>query len=317
MVIRALQEVLTDKSRSGRYAPWRVHKMSNEMTAIAYDEVDPRKAERLRNCATRLEFAVDADGRKHLRTGNFCRVRLCPVCQWRRSLKCYAHMAAIMAYLREHYNYAYLFVTLTVRNVTLDKLGDTITDTMAGWHRLLRYKDIQRAVKGWYRGYEVTHNLDPSSPSYDTYHPHIHVVMAVNASYFTGREYISRARMVEMWRKAARLDYDPQVDMRRVKGDTARAIAEVSKYAVKSRDYIIPEDWDLTVETVAGLDRALDNRRFVAYGGAMAVAHKALHLDDSETGDLVHLTGEEADAVGAVRVSYAWDTGYQQYIRVE
>lgn len=59
--------------------------MQNEYLATAYDEIDQRVAERLRTCATRLIYGIGEDGKRRLRAANFCRVRLCPICQWRRS----------------------------------------------------------------------------------------------------------------------------------------------------------------------------------------------------------------------------------------
>ena len=46
-------------------------------------------------------------------------------------------------------------------------------------------KEVKSIVKGYIRKLEVTYNSDMSSKSYDTYHPHFHVVIAVNKSYFT------------------------------------------------------------------------------------------------------------------------------------
>ena len=67
--------------------------MQNEYLATAYDEIDQRVAERLRTCATRLIYGIGEDGKRRLRAANFCRVRLCPICQWRRSLKLYSQMS--------------------------------------------------------------------------------------------------------------------------------------------------------------------------------------------------------------------------------
>ena len=64
------------------------------------------------------------------------------------------------------------------------------------------------------------------------------------------------------------------VDVRKIKGDTAKAVAEATKYAAKSKDYIVLDDWDLTVETVRGLDKALHKRRLVGFGGLLAEARR-------------------------------------------
>ena len=100
-----LQEayVLRDISPTGRQNDWGRRKMANELLAIAYEDVNKRKAERLRNCATWLSFAAGADGRLRLHDANFCRVRLCPICQWRRALKTYSHTRSIVEAMTADY----------------------------------------------------------------------------------------------------------------------------------------------------------------------------------------------------------------------
>lgn len=308
------QEILNDLSATGRVRPWREHKLHNQLLASAYLDVNRAKAERLQDCATKLVFAVDS-GNKHLIQANFCRVRLCPVCAWRRSLKAFVQTRRVMDAITVDQEYAYLFVTLTVRNVEGDQLSDTITGLMRGWRNLIYAAQVKRAVKGYYRGLEVTHNVDAESPSYNTYHPHFHCIFAVNKRYFNGQGYIKQKDWIALWRRAMRLDYDPVVDVRRVKGCTAEAVAEAAKYAVKAEDYIIPDDWDLTVDTVRVLDEALAKRRLIAYGGVMGEYHRKLNLDDPDEGDLVHVGEDNLGGVDLNRVIYIWHTGYKQYFR--
>lgn len=283
--------------------------MSNELLALAYEDVDPAKSLRLRDCATSLIYTVQPNGRKRLKHANFCRVRLCPICQWRRSLKTFAHMSHIMAAVEDDRPRGYIFVTLTVKNCSGDDLGHTLDNLTSGFTRLMNYARVNKAVKGWYRGIEITHNL-----TMDTYHPHIHMVCAVNKSYFKNAEYIKQREWTSLWRKAARLSYDPRVDVRRIKGNDPGAVAEVAKYSVTSDGYIIPDDWDMTIDTVRLLDTTLDHRRFIAYGGIFKEWHKRLNLDDEQDGDLVH-TDEKAISVDGPEVYFTWSTGYRQYIQ--
>ena len=312
-----MQEVvgapLEDVSASGRVRPWRWKKVANEVLAMAYDTVDADKAARLRDCGSYLAFNIHPDGSKELAAMVSCRVRLCPICAWRRSLKVYAHTMAILDYMAKQRQYSYVMLTLTVENCAGDKLSNTLDNIFAAWGRMSRRVEFTRAVRGWYRGLEVTHNVDPHSKAYDTYHPHLHCLLAVNPSYYTSRNYVSQARWTQLWQESLRVDYTPVVDIRRVKGTTAAAIAEVSKYAAKEGDYIIPDDWDLTVDTVATLDAALAHRRLVAYGMDMLNAKRALALDDEETGDLVHVDNQPDTAEVGHVVTYYWYTGYRQY----
>ncbi len=308
-------EILTDKSAKGKERPWREKKMANTLLALAYDDVNEKKAARLRDCGNYLSFAIHEDGTKKLKHMDSCRVRLCPMCAWRRSLKVHAHTVQILDAMQEQY--AFIFLTLTVRNCLAEDLSGTIDTMMTAWRRLTERKAFKTAVKGWYRGLEVTHNVDIKDEYYDTYHPHFHALLCVNKSYFKSRDYLSQEAWTSLWRESARLSYDPMVDVRKVRGSTSQAVAEAAKYTVKDGDYILPDDWDLTVDTVRVLDAALDNRRLVAYGGLMKELHKQLNLDDEVDGDLIHVGDDDgSDAPETSKtVDFFWHTGYSQYVR--
>lgn len=300
---------------------WVGHKEEALKVAEAYAEVDPVKAARISVCGDFLGFRKEAGGGKKLVKANFCKIRLCPMCQWRRSKKVFAQMSQIMDYIAEHERCRYLFVTLTVRNCEGDKLRATLDRLSEAWHRLQRFPEFSVSrkgslVQGWYRAVEVTHNI-----SHDTYHPHIHAIFAVAPSYFrkTNEYYCTFERLQEIWSQAARLDYDPDVSINAIQERdpeaVTKAIAEICKYSVKSKDYIIPGDWEFSVETIRTLDRELHNRRFLSFGGIFRRVHKLLHLDDMETGDLVELAGEDTACADDSIVWYVWRSGYRQYVR--
>lgn len=310
-------EILKDLSGTGKERPWSEKKMANEYLAIAYDEVDINKARRLRDCATVLTFSVSEDNKKRLTQANFCRIRLCPMCSWRRGLKIFGHTMAIMEEMKKEKEWSYIFITFTIKNCVADELNSQIDKLMVSWNRLMGYTKIKKAIKGWYRGLEITHNIANNSKDYDTFHPHFHCVFAVNKSYFTEKtQYISQKEWTSYFQKAMKIDYTPIVDVRKVNGDTAKAVAEVAKYAVKDSDYIIADDWELTISTVRLLDTALANRRLVAYGGKFKELHKKLNLDDEENGDLI-LNGidskEKEENIS--EVTYSWNIGYSQYMK--
>ena len=298
-------QVLADKSATGKVRPWALHKLNSGYISLAYEDVDPRKAERMKECAQWLAFWRKEDGSMKLHDARFCRVRLCPICQWRRSIKTYAQMSQVLEVAKSD-GFEFVFLTLTMRNCEACELSDTLTSLLQGFNRLMKYKDVKKAVKGYYRGCEVTHNV-----SEDTYHPHLHCILAVNKSYFTSRDYLSQARWSELWQRALQVDYIPIVDIRRCKGGS-KAIAEACKYAVKPSDIINFDDWDMTVDTLRTLDSALNNRRFIGLGGIIKDIHKRLHLDDMEDGDLIHTSDEEQDEPTHEEIVYFWN-GYSQY----
>lgn len=304
-----------------RDAVFRSKKVSNEYLALAYQKIDSAKSERLSQCCTQLVYKhyIETDQMK-LHTMNSCRVRLCPLCTWRRSLRTYADNKKMFQYLDPQGDkYGYVLLTLTVKNVRSSELCKSIDELMYAFKLFSKSAGFKKAVKGWYRGFEVTHNTDFLSSSYDTYHPHFHVLLVVNKSYFTDRTYLSKEKWTIMWKDALKVDYDPVVDVRRVKNlHGTKAVAEISKYAVKDSDYIVYDDWELTTETVATLDKALANRRLIAYGGILREAKKALKIDDSENADLVHIDDENSTPDGDFVLRYFfWHTGYRQYIEGE
>lgn len=314
---------LDDRSSTGRRQPWAEHRTAAEILAVAYEDIDSRKADRLRSCAPRLFYTVvDADGVKRLKlhTAWFCRVRLCPVCQWRRSLKVFGQAAEVIraANAKTPGGYGWIMLTLTVRNVEGAALPATIDMMGKAWHRLLKVKRWTKAVLGTMRSLEVTHNISPGSKSYDTYHPHYHALLCVRKSYFKSRDYINHAEWVALWRKAARLNYDPRVDVRRIYGTTPAAIAEVAKYAAKPGDYIVPDDVDLMLSAVQTLDGALNRRRLVAWTGLLKEIHAELQLDDTEDGDLVHTDinpEEDAAADEHLEIAYSWLRQQRNYFK--
>lgn len=311
-------DVLHDVTASGRETPWTKHKHQAQLVAGAMWEEFPPIANRMNSCADRLTFVRDWQdptnpGRLRLASAYFCRARLCPICQWRRSLKMGGQTAAAVQWLGRHNPKRYVLLTLTVRNCRPEQLAGTLDQLQGGWQRLMQRKQVSNVVKGFVRAVEITYNRQAH-----TFHPHIHALLAVNRSYFTSRAYINQATWRDLWREAARLDYDPSVDVRRTKGEGG-AVAEVTKYATKPSDYIMPQDVGQMQEVLSALQIACAKRRFASWGGCFKEAHAALGLDDCEDGDLVH-TSLELDGLsdaGAALWSYDWYCGPKLYIASE
>ena len=127
------------------------------------------------------------------------------------------------------------------------------------WHRFVKLREF-RQVLGWVRTTEVTRGV------HSTAHPHFHCLLMVPASYFK-KSYVTQSRWVQLWRQAARLDYDPVVDVRIVKSrgadGIAGAVAEALKYAVKPSDMLGDASWFLE------LTRQVRRTRAVASGGVL------------------------------------------------
>lgn len=282
---------------SHRDRPWDVHRLQADEVARLYAMAEGQAFERLgvriAECSRWLEFALNPDRDSgevvfRLQTARFCRVRYCPVCQWRRSLMWVARfMKRVM--VPDFPKGRWLHLTLTVRNVPLSGLRQTLVEMNAAWKRM-----IERKVwpgLGFIRSTELTRAQN------DYAHPHFHALLYVSSSYF-GREYISHERWVGMWREALRVDYDPSVKVQAFKQNTMidpetgteRALAPVEglKYAVKPCD-LIGKGKPADAEWLALLTTQTRNMRFIATGG---VLKDALREEDETNDDLIRPDGE-------------------------
>lgn len=285
-------EILFDVSRSGRERPWKTHKTNSLLLSDSYKRLGKRnKSENVRDCGSSLKFHVCPSGHeKRLGWANFCRVRLCPMCSWRRSLliahqiKTVAHEAVKRQPLR------WLFLTLTIKNCSADELQDTVTHLMKSWDRLAKRKAFSNVVVGWFRAFEITRNIFE-----DTYHPHFHVLLGVRPSYFIKQTgYIKHEEWVSLWQKSLQVDYKPVVDIRIVRNKrniekeveilekkgihlstdgrliesdlSGSAVAELAKYATKSEDFLVYNRYKQkqkgkNVELVPDLKSGIDNNK--------------------------------------------------------
>ena len=317
-------EILRDKDKNGKEIPWRDNKLKTLELAKSYKRLGMKKSYIVAECGTYLEYKrFYEDNSLKLHKANFCKVRLCPMCSWRRSKKVYGQVSKVMDYALKDREYRFLFLTLTCKNVDGERLSETIDNLFKAYNLLTKRKQFKKAVKGWFRGLEVTHNLNEASKNYDTYHPHFHIILMVNKSYFKDTKlYISQAEWTNLWKDCLRVDYTPIVNIKAFKtankAETSKSVAESAKYTVKDNDYLITDNEELTDSAVMILDSALAGRRLIAFGGELRKIHRALSLDDAENGDLINTDNEELrEDLNYVIERYKWHIGYHQYIKAE
>lgn len=198
---------------------------------------------------------------------NFCRLRMCPMCAWRRSLRLYSHMLQVVEALPD---YQWVMLTLTVPNVAGSELPDTLTELNESSRELLKLPEC-RGFKGWLRCTEVTYN-----PERKDFHPHLHFMVAVRPGYFKGKRYLSQALLQELWQ-----DWWPSVqdtDIRKIRG--CKGVAEVCKYACKPMKATEDEE-ELAAQALAceSLWSALHGRRLLQSAGVVKEALKQLKID--------------------------------------
>jgi len=209
----------------------------------------------------------------------YCKNRFCPICTVHRSYMLGAQLKSVIEDITQRSKGHWLFLTLTVKNVFAEELSDTVGHMMKSWQRLSQRKQVRSVLQGWFRGLEVTFNEKDQ-----TFHPHFHVLIYVKQSYFTGKYYLKQKVWMKLWRESLQVDYDPVVDVRRVKSrtkddnDLVGAVVEVTKYPMKfeSVEAVIHNSYFELFE------QAMFKRRTIAFGGVLRSTLKDLKIDLDE-----------------------------------
>jgi plasmid rolling circle replication initiator protein Rep len=301
--------LLADFSPSDK--PWDVHGLERDSVQGLYKQAEHRYSSRLLQCAQLLDFELKfqetGELKPRLKSTFFCRVRLCPVCQWRRTLRHQAKFFQVIPRVIELFpTYRYIFLTLTVRNCPLDELRGHLKLMTAAWHKMSKNECKWWPSVGWVRSTEVTRGKDGSA------HPHFHAILMVPSGYFS-HGFITQADWTEKWQKAMKLDYTPIVNVKAVKGRSgetddkgmARALCETLKYSVKPSDLVNDVDW------LMGLTEQLHKTRAIATGGLLK--EFLADFEKEETNDDLIQVGEEDTGEVLAGFTAEWNTNVKHY----
>lgn len=309
-----------DKEVSSSFAP---RKKRSQNVAKCLDVIGLEKRyNRMFACGDVLTFktSVDSDGivsdKMHLARAMFCRDRLCPMCQWRRSMKTHYNVSRVLKVTGDKYRY--LFLTLTIPNCSGTALSVTLDKLFESWHRYINQKWWKSVVKGFFRTVEITFNHEKQ-----TYHPHIHCLIVVEKEYFRSDAYRKHKDWQEAWMlangstKRLQVNIKPVTytsngsalsdDQKRIQA-LYKALCEISKYQIKDTD-IGTYFNQSTIGLVQTLASALHGRRLYQMGGVFKSIWKDLRLSDAEdsNADLLHI--DENDVIPTVQelfVTYKW-----------
>ena len=187
------------------------------VTQIHYDAVSgtnkeyvrPRwanyEAHRRANC---MRYTLSAwksrgteDEKRRIISASYCNKRTCPYCAKRiananeRRVSKTLEKANAAKISRDKVGYKLLSITLTVPNCTGPELRAEQMNELRALRSMLRNKNALSAViKGYVYGAEQTRNGETG-----LFHPHIHLIAAVPASYGGKGIYISRKSLTELW----------------------------------------------------------------------------------------------------------------------
>lgn len=296
------QQYLSDLSEKDK--PWDQHRAEAQIVEHLYHTGGlPDYGSRIHDCSRWLSYALEAqdesDFKFRLTSARFCRVRFCPVCQWRRSLKWRARFFNALPKIVENFpGYRYLFLTLTVRNCPIDQLRSQLRDMSKAWNRLASRR-IFPAV-GFVRSTEVTRGENGSA------HPHFHCLFLVKPSYFS-REYIKQNEWVKLWKDALQVDYLPSVHIRAVKDGerTEHLILECLKYGVKVQDLVSDPNW------LVQLTGQLTKTRAVSVGGVLKD-----FIKEEEPDNLLNIDEEEEDIEQSMgELWFNWHRDIKRYVK--
>lgn len=249
------------------------------------------------NCGTYISFFADESlKKKKVNKSNFCKNRFCPLCSWRKARKDGLKISILLKYIQEELGYEFIFLTLTAPNVAGSDLSDEIKRYNKSFKNLMQLKEIKKITKGYVRKLEVTYNKER-----DDYHPHFHVMIAVNKSYFKSRDYIKRNKWLELWKECMNDSSITQVDVKKMNTSDSNAIAEIAKYGAKDADYLISQEvFDIFY-------RSLKGKQLLTYSGAFKDALKLFNQGELEKYKELDLT-EYVYALG-----YHWrDNSYTE-----
>lgn len=312
------KNILKDVRKNGKTFDWRGKKIKNLYYADLLEILHFKKANNVYGCADELIFKMTDEGYLRLHQVWFCKSKLCPLCNWRRSLKMsYQNEQIISEAINQYPKAHFLFLTLTVKNVYDGKeLDKTLKEMTNGFRKLMKYKKVSKNMIGYLRATEVTINeLDNS------FHPHFHILLMIKPTYFKNSEnYLNQEEWTSLWKKAMRIDYIPVVDVRAVKGkdgnknSVKKAVLETSKYPVKDSDYLT-NNIERDSFIVNHLETGLYRKRQIGYGLLFKEIRKALQLDEVEDEDLRIVGADEEEQISEVaQMIYAkWNNNRKNY----
>ena len=199
-----------------------------------------------------------------------------------------------------------------------DSLEEEIRKYNKAFEKLMKRKEVRTVVKGYIRKLEVTYqkekyitkelwkrkkdyyekkglSIGDLEPNYDTCNPHFHVVIAVNKSYFTDKDYyISRERWLELWQLSTGDKSITQVDVRKAKSNNHKEVYELAKYSAKDSDYLVSRP------VFEIFYKALKGKQVLVFSGLFKDAHKMYKLGELD------IYKKQSDIEYVYKLYYNW-----------
>lgn len=244
---------------------------------------------RFETCSSWMQFLTNGEmSVKRLHKTDACGNRFCPICTWKTAKKDAIKLSVMLDVVREVEGKEFLFLTLTAPNCTGEELAFEIDRFNKAVKRLFDRRNVKRVVKGYIRKLEVTtdqeshiteelykrkkgyfdmrgYKVGDANPQYNTYNPHVHVIVVVNKTYFGDtKQFINQEKWLEMWQECMEDKSITQVDAKKVRATgNSNVVLEIAKYSAKGSDLYHSE---VVFDTFY---IALKKRQLLVYSGMM------------------------------------------------
>lgn len=281
------------------------------------------KIERLKECGNFLKFISNSEKTNfRLVSGQFCKNRFCPVCSWLKARKNAFEILELLRAVEKKENKKFIFVTLTIPNVQGEELSESIKFLNKAFKRLTELDEVRKMNSGYIRKIEVTYQKDEFVTkenkhiykklrlgtrlySYNTFHPHIHILFAVNKSYDKSKNYISEEKWLELWKQSTRDNTITEVKSQNVRMGSIKEVMEIATYSAKQSELY------LNKEVFDGFYSGLYRKKLITYNGLFKKYRQLqekgeLELDDAEL--------ESMKERATIEFGYTWNL--QEYKEV-
>lgn len=301
MSINNINRLSTESQEEKLFKKLIIKKAYNENVISYLQSIgEPERAENIKHCGNNVGITTINNIAKIVKA-DFCRERLCNICAWRRQSKFIAQTFPIISIL-ENKGYRFLFVTLTVKNMLYEDLEGALNEIIKGYELLRKRRKIKRAWSGIVRSVELSYNSTER-----TFHPHIHLLVAVKEHYFKDPVlYITQEELTQIWKDCINIDYTPIVNIKMVDDNCVGAV-ETLKYALKPNQ--AKECFDAFFYILRG-------RRLISFSGIFSQIRKELKYtdfeniltDDVETNQRITYNLYTFDATGGI---YRFQNSYE------
>lgn len=287
IVVNRFPEIPVEKAQEER-EKWAMKKAYAKRRAAKMKEAGfYARAHRMNECAEVIGGKICTScGHFHLTTASLCRDRLCPLCEWRLSMKRFAKMMALVNCIRAESDETWAAYTLTGKNCRGDELEFMLCEMSRAWNCIASAKKFKQHYSGWAKSLEITYNHDTH-----TFHPHFHILTVgdgCDSTYILQRwqkatTFATSWMAQETHRITSKWVDEPTSD------DIVAAVLEAYKYAIKEqpdkKGRIID---DMPIGDFRILAESIGGKRLISFGGIIKEWAKELELevekdDDGET----------------------------------